>query len=135
MKALITHFTVYFLLITSCISQAQVVTKHVSSRMSAMVGAHTLTVDDIITLSKAGISDDVIIRELKKEHKPFDLTADQIIRLKTASVSERVMKIMIDPSAPDAPIPAPPVASARTVPQGASAGEATPKPSVRSRAS
>jgi hypothetical protein len=47
-----------------------------------------MTVQDVIKLSKAGLSDDVIIEQLKTRNQRFDLSTDQLIQLKTAKVSE-----------------------------------------------
>jgi hypothetical protein len=68
-----------------------------------------MTVNDVIKLSQAGLSDDVIVQQLVKKNQPFDLSTDQIILLKTAGVSGRVIQAMIDPSkasASSAPQPA-----------------------------
>jgi len=66
---------------------------------SASAGA--LTVQDIIKMSKAGLDDDVIILQIKKKGQPFDLSIDQLIELKSASVSSRVIQVMQDPSKAD----------------------------------
>jgi hypothetical protein len=63
-----------------------------------------LSVDDVIKLSKAGLRDDVIIAQIKKRLQPFDLTADQLVALKNAHVSERVIETMVGTSV--APTPA-----------------------------
>src|ERR1017187_672768 len=65
-----------------------------------------MTVDDVIRLSKAGLSDDVIIQQIKKKGQHFDLSTDQLVQLKSASVSERVIQVMIDPTRDTAPSPA-----------------------------
>jgi hypothetical protein len=57
-----------------------------------------MTVDDVIRLSKAGFGDDVIIEQIKKKGQRFDLSTDQLVQLKSASVSERVIQVMIDPT-------------------------------------
>src|ERR1019366_6643746 len=64
-----------------------------------------MTVDDVIRLSKAGLSDDVIIQQIKKKGQRFDLSTDQLVQLKSASVSERVIQVMIDPTRDPAPSP------------------------------
>lgn len=66
----------------------------------------TMTVDDVIRLSKAGLSDDVIIQHIKKKDQRFDLSTDQLLRLKSASVSERVIQVMIEPTKEPALLPA-----------------------------
>lgn len=57
-----------------------------------------MTVQDVVKLSKAGYSDDLIIEQIKKKLQHFNLTTDQLIQLKTAHVSERVVKYMINPA-------------------------------------
>lgn len=64
--------------------------------------AGSLSVEDVIKLSKAGVDDEVIIQKIKKQGQPFDLTTDQLIQLKSASVSSRVIQVMLDPSKGDA---------------------------------
>ena len=65
-----------------------------------------MTVVDVIKLSKAGLSDDLIIQQIKKKGQRFDLSTDQLVQLKSASVSERVIQVMIDPTRDAAPSPA-----------------------------
>ena len=61
------------------------------------------SVADVIKLTKAGVSEDIIIQHIKKKAHPFDLSTDQLIALKNANVSDRVVQVMIDPSKADAP--------------------------------
>jgi hypothetical protein len=65
-----------------------------------------MTVGDVIKLSKAGLSDDTIIEQIRKKGQHFDLSTDQLIQLKDAHVSERVIQVMIDPSSGTVPSPA-----------------------------
>ena len=62
-----------------------------------------LAVEDVVKLSKAGLSEDIIVQQIKKRNQPFDLTTDQLIALKTANVSDRIVAFMLDPSKPDTP--------------------------------
>lgn len=55
-------------------------------------GTAPLTVDDVLKMTKAGLSDDVIVTQLKQANQPFKLTTAQLIQLKSASVSDRVIK-------------------------------------------
>ena len=64
-----------------------------------------LAVEDVIKMSKAGLSDDIIVQQIRKNAQAFDLTTDQLIQLKTASVSDRVIKVMMDPSKPEVAAP------------------------------
>ena len=70
--------------------------------------ASRLSVADVIKLSKAGLSDDLIAQEIRKNGQAFDLSPDQLIQLKSASVSDRVIQTMLDPSKADPPPPSPP---------------------------
>jgi hypothetical protein len=65
-----------------------------------------MSVDDVIKLSKAGLSDDLIIQQIKKKGQRFDLSTDQLLQLKAAHVSERVIQVMIDPTKDTALSPA-----------------------------
>lgn len=53
-------------------------------------------------MAKAGLGDEVIIQQIKNKAQPFDLSTDQLIQLKSAGVSDRVIQVMLDPSKPDA---------------------------------
>ena len=64
-----------------------------------------LTTDGVARMVEAGLSDDVILARLHKENKAFDLSADDMIRLKKAKVSDAVLQAMIDPKAELKPAP------------------------------
>ena len=89
-----------------------------------------LTAEDVIKLAKAGVSEDIIIQQIRKNGRAFDLSTDQLIALKTANVSDRVVQVMLDPARADAPAPAPavskPVASAPATPKHAPVEAALP---------
>ncbi len=89
---------------------------------AAAAPAKGLTVDDVIKLSQAGLSDNVIIGKIKKNGQAFDLSPDQLLQLKTARVNDKVIEVMMDPSKADAMLtPAPAAATS-----GASADPAMP---------
>jgi curli biogenesis system outer membrane secretion channel CsgG len=72
-------------------------------------------VDSVIQLVKGGMSDDLIIRSLKKNNKAVDLSPADMVKLKQAGVSDNVIGVMLDPSsapAASAPPPPPPAAAA-----------------------
>jgi len=54
-----------------------------------------LTVDDIEQMSKNGLSDDVIINQIKATNTHFRLSTEEIVDLKNAGVSQRVIDYMI----------------------------------------
>jgi outer membrane lipoprotein SlyB len=55
-----------------------------------------LSMDDVIALSQAGVESDVIISMLQKSHSEFSLTSSQVIRLKNAGVSQKVINYMVN---------------------------------------
>jgi hypothetical protein len=67
--------------------------------------ASGLTVEDVIKLAKAGLSEDIIVQQIKRKGQAFDLSSDQIIGLKAANVSDRIVEVMLDPPKADAPAP------------------------------
>jgi hypothetical protein len=71
-----------------------------------------LTVVEIITMVKSGLTDDVIIAAVKSKGRSFDLNAAEIIELKKSGVSQTVIEYMLDPSKPYAP----PIAAPATPP-------------------
>jgi len=78
-------------------------------------------VDSVIQLVKGGMSDDLIIRSLKKNNKAVDLSPADMVKLKQAGVSDNVIGVMLDPSsavaaASAAPAPAPVAAAPAPAP-------------------
>jgi outer membrane lipoprotein SlyB len=72
-----------------------------------------LSLVDVKALAKAQISDDVIIAQIINSHTVYHLSANDLIDLHNAGVSDRVVKYMEDtPSL----IPATPVATVETAP-------------------
>lgn len=66
-----------------------------------------LTVDGVISLIDAKISDDLIIAKIQKSGQSFDLSTEDMVRLKKAGASDAVMNAMMS-AAPAAPAPAAP---------------------------
>jgi hypothetical protein len=66
-----------------------------------------LSVEDIVKLSKEGISEDVLIAKIKKNAKPFDLSPDELVELKKLGVTDSVIKLLLDPTQPYVPPPPP----------------------------
>ena len=54
-----------------------------------------MTIDDVLKLSHAGVSDDVITRKIVKSGQTFDLSTDEILKLKSAGISDRVIQAML----------------------------------------
>lgn len=91
-------------------------------------------VDSVIQLVKAGMSEDLIIRSLKKTNKPTDLSPADMVKLKQAGVSDNVIGVMLDPSstpapaAAAAPVAAPPPPAPEPAPAPAPAAVASSAP-------
>jgi hypothetical protein len=90
-------------------------------------------VQDVVKMKQAGLSDDVILAQIKNSGATYNLTADQLISLKTQGISEAVIKALMSgggaaapttapppvappPTAPAAPSPAAPPATADSTP-------------------
>src|SRR5579862_143838 len=93
-------------------------------------------VEDVIKLKQAGLSDDVILSQVKNSGATYNLTADQIIQLNKAGVSQEVIKALISgngsaaapatpPTAPP-PVPAPTAVVTPTTPPPPAAPAAMP---------
>lgn len=54
-----------------------------------------ITKENIIELSKSGVSDDVIISQIRATQSTFILSNEEIIELKQAGVSDKVIDFMI----------------------------------------
>jgi hypothetical protein len=66
-----------------------------ASQSAAPNAASSLTVDGVISLIDAGISADLIIAKIQKSGQTFDLSTEDMVRLKKAGASEAVMKAMM----------------------------------------
>jgi surface antigen len=74
-----------------------------------VVAGQPLEIHDIEQLVHAGVSDDLIISDIRSSHTVYQLSTADIIDLKKAGVSERVIDVMIDsPNAVVATTPPPP---------------------------
>ena len=56
----------------------------------------SMTVTDIKTLAKAGLSDEVILSHIRNNHAVFHLTTEEILDLKNNKVSQQVIDFMIN---------------------------------------
>ena len=61
-------------------------------------------VTDVVKLAKAGMSDDVILAQIKGAGASYNLTVDQIIYLSQAGVSQPVIKALMGPGKPAEPV-------------------------------
>lgn len=76
-----------------------------------------LSVNDIITMLDAKISETIIVAKVKKNAAALDPSTDQLVALKKAGASDSLMEVLFDPSKPyTPPAPPPPPAPARPDP-------------------
>ena len=64
--------------------------------------AHAISVKEIIELSRAGVSEEVLVALVQTGRTVFTLDANQILALKSAGVSDRVVLAMTDTGRPAA---------------------------------
>jgi hypothetical protein len=57
-----------------------------------------ITLDQVIRLSQSGLSDTVILAQIKKRPEPFALTPDEMLQLKSAQVSDQIIETMAGPA-------------------------------------
>ena len=62
--------------------------------------AETLTDNSVLKMVKAGLGEDLIITKIKTSQSQFDLSTDKIIMLKNEKVSDKIIKAMLEASAP-----------------------------------
>ena len=66
------------------------------ARQQEVENTQPLTIDDIISMSRARIGDDLIISQIRNSRTVYRLTSADIIDLKKTVVSERVITVMIN---------------------------------------
>jgi hypothetical protein len=71
------------------------------------VKSPALTVEEVIKLSQSGFAEELIITKIRKNGKAFDLSAEELLDIKKAGVSDNVIRFLLDPSLVYTP-PAPP---------------------------
>lgn len=84
---------------------------------------------DVIKMVKAGLSESLVIASIKQaEKRAFAFNADGLIELKTAGVSENIIRVMLDPAATPTPAPASakPAAAPEPAPAPSSALDVSP---------
>jgi hypothetical protein len=64
----------------------------------APANARAVTIDDIVALSNAGVTDSILVAVIDADQTVFDLTPQQILELKQAGVSDNVVVKMVGTS-------------------------------------
>ena len=68
----------------------------------------SLTVEEVVKLSKEGFSEEVIITKIRKNGKAFDLNSAELVELRKLGIGDSIIKFLLDPSQPYTPPPPPP---------------------------
>jgi len=109
------------LLILCCAGAAQPLQSQSRYPSAVYLGpACPLTVNDIIKMSRAGVHDDTTIAEFRKCDQHFQLSKNDLARLKNAGVSQRVIQAMV----------APPDSGAKPAASGTASAPEAAKPST-----
>jgi hypothetical protein len=85
---------------------AAFLTLHSQEPPKAVPGS--LTLEEVVQLVKAGVSEELVVARVKQNAKAFDLNSDEILELKKSGVSETVIRFLLEPSAPYTTPPPPP---------------------------
>jgi hypothetical protein len=59
-----------------------------------------LTVEDVLRLHSAGVSEDIIISEIIVTQTVFELSVEELLRLQSAGLSDRLIQFMVDTALP-----------------------------------
>lgn len=94
-----------------------------SLMMSLSVAQTALNNDSIIKMVKAGLGEDIVVSTLKSQPGHFSTSADDLIALKTAGVSDKIIAAMMEKSSA---APAPASAAASSAAAAPSAPSAAP---------
>ena len=62
---------------------------------TALIGQEALNNDSVVKMTKAGLSDDVIVSTLNSTAGKYDVSPDGLIALKTAGVSDKVLAAVV----------------------------------------
>ena len=99
-SAMASLFAMFVLLVAVCIAGGQ----------EGATLRKRFTNQDVIEMAKMGLSDDVIIAKIRQAYETgtdtvgFDTSVDGLKSLKAANVPDSVIKVMINPAPPPAPV-------------------------------
>lgn len=95
-----------------------------SPQTVAVPSPSSLTVNSVISLLQAGLSEEIIVARVRKENKSFDLSPEDMIRLKKAGASDSILTVMMDLKAEIKPAAPPQTSATPAVPQTSTAAPA-----------
>ncbi len=73
------------------------------SLAQSQTATQTISAADVIAMSQAGLSDDIIIAKIHQSNTPANLSTDELISLKKANLSDAVIKALLNPQAASSP--------------------------------
>jgi curli biogenesis system outer membrane secretion channel CsgG len=117
---------------TAAPAQSSGATKAPATAGAPKAAKSVTPVDKVISMVKAGLGEDLIVKAIDKDNLKADLGAEDMVRLKQAGASDKVISAMMGlspagsnpappPAAPAAPPPPPPPAAASPAPAPAAA--------------
>ncbi len=117
-RCFVVLFTLFLLTLCSLILETTSAQKRGQSKPAGQARRQTsapapMTNRDVIRLAQAKVGDEIIIEKIKQSQTKFDLSTEGIVQLKTAGVSEAVLKAMMNPSSSLASGSAPPAQPAQ----------------------
>src|SRR5579863_10206850 len=81
--------------------------------MGAAAAQQPLTNEGIIKMVKSGLGEDIIVTMIERQPGTFSITADDLVRLKQAGATDKVLAAMLRKAGTPAAVPAaPPPATA-----------------------
>ncbi len=92
--------------------------KTAQKKTEAAAQPRGLTVDGIVSMVQAGLSEDLIVARIRKEDRAFDLTPEEMVKLKKEGVSDTIMQVMLDSRAEIKRAVAPPPPAEAPQPSG-----------------
>lgn len=102
-----------------------------TTRAQAPKSEQPFGVEEVVKLSRAGVSEEVIIIRIRKNGKAFDLSAAEVLELKKDGISDSIIKYLLDPSQPyTSPVPPPPAPAPAPAPSKPEPPAAPPPPVV-----
>ena len=88
----------------------------IEQQMGRKISAAAVTMHDVVSMSQAGVGDELIVTHLRSHGMAAPPSAQQIIELKQAGVSDRVVQAMqTSPLPPTGPPPGAPVIGAPVI--------------------
>jgi hypothetical protein len=89
------------LLTTTLLAMAMMTSSLGLSQAAQSAGSDLpLTLEGVVALVQAGLPEDLIITKIRKNGKPFDLNAEEIVDLKKQRVTDTEIKFLLDPTQP-----------------------------------